>query len=262
MGVESVPVAEALSHADTLEISCYSPIGVLLPALESMESKDIQAIEAIQRMFTFKIVEVQHLKYFERLHELVLSPKTSWTLYNYIHLEDNTAYGAKCWWHNGAQNKNQKSPKTGNTAQVSIQQTETQHNPLKKMQWLYLGLVCTIRCENILETSKVLKLKNSYLSSTNFCSSFLMSQKCPTMSPHQSATASSTSSLTWGLKEFTKVVESQTRPWSSLSCFKTTPSIQVYWLSGVVCWWLCVCVSDVTWLPLLGVGRKSPPWCR
>ena len=41
MGVESVSVAEALSHADTLEISCHSPIitRVLLPALESMESK-------------------------------------------------------------------------------------------------------------------------------------------------------------------------------------------------------------------------------
>ena len=44
---------------------------------------------------------------------------------------------------------------------------------------------------------------------------------------HQEATASSTSSLIWGLKEFTKVVESPTRPWSSLSFFETTPSIQV-----------------------------------
>ena len=39
MGVESVSVAEALSHADTLEISCHSPTRVLLPALESMERK-------------------------------------------------------------------------------------------------------------------------------------------------------------------------------------------------------------------------------
>ena len=36
---ESVAVAEALSHADTLEISCHSPTRILLPALESMESK-------------------------------------------------------------------------------------------------------------------------------------------------------------------------------------------------------------------------------
>ena len=50
MGVESVSVAEALSHADTLKISCHSPTRVLLPALESMESKKtyVQAIEAIQ----------------------------------------------------------------------------------------------------------------------------------------------------------------------------------------------------------------------
>ena len=61
----------------------------------------------------------------------------------------------------------------------------------------------------------------------NFWSSFLISQKCPTMSPHQEATASSTSSHIWGLKEFTKVVESPIRPRSSHSRFDTTPSIQV-----------------------------------
>ena len=70
--VLSVSVAEALSHADTLEIFCHSPTKVLLSAQESMESKDIQAIEAIQRTFTYKITEVQHLNYRERLHELKL----------------------------------------------------------------------------------------------------------------------------------------------------------------------------------------------
>ena len=65
MGAESVSVARALSHADTLEISCHSPTRVLLPARESMESKryTVQAIEAIQRTFTYKIIEVQHLNY-------------------------------------------------------------------------------------------------------------------------------------------------------------------------------------------------------
>ena len=37
--VESVSVAEVLSRAGTLEISCHSPTRVLLPALESMEIK-------------------------------------------------------------------------------------------------------------------------------------------------------------------------------------------------------------------------------
>ena len=61
MGVESVSVAEALSHAETLEISWHSTTRVLLPALESIERKDLQAIKAIQRTFTYKITEVQHL---------------------------------------------------------------------------------------------------------------------------------------------------------------------------------------------------------
>ena len=109
----------------------------------------------------------------------------------------------------------------------SIQQTETQHNPFKRMQQLYLGLGCTTRFQNIWGTSTVLKLKNSNLSLASFSTPFLTSQKCQTMSPHQEAIASSTSSLIWGLKEFTTVVESPTRPWNSLSCFEATPSIQV-----------------------------------
>ena len=36
------------------------------------KAKDIQAIEAIQRTFTYKIIEVQDLNYWERLHELKL----------------------------------------------------------------------------------------------------------------------------------------------------------------------------------------------
>ena len=51
--------------------------------------------------------------------------------------------------------------------------------------------------------------------------------KMPNCVTHQEATASSTSSLIRGLKEFTKVVQSSTRPWSSLSCFEITRSIQV-----------------------------------
>ena len=39
MGVESVSVTEARSHAETLDISYHSPTRVLLPAVESMESK-------------------------------------------------------------------------------------------------------------------------------------------------------------------------------------------------------------------------------
>ena len=38
----------------------------------SRKSKDIQAIEAIQQTFAYKITEVQHLNYWERLHELKL----------------------------------------------------------------------------------------------------------------------------------------------------------------------------------------------
>ena len=73
MGVESVSVARVLSHADTLEISCHSTILECCCQLwNSWKAKDIQAIEAIQRKSIYKITEVQHLNYWERLHELKL----------------------------------------------------------------------------------------------------------------------------------------------------------------------------------------------
>ena len=53
-------------------------------------------------------------------------------------------------------------------------------------------------------------------------------------SPYQEAIASLTSSLISGLKEFTTVVESPTRPWSSRSCFEATPSIQVFTTRAVL----------------------------
>ena len=54
-------------------------ISLVIPLLEyycqlwnPWKAKDIQAIKAIQRTFTYKITEVQHLNYWERLHELKL----------------------------------------------------------------------------------------------------------------------------------------------------------------------------------------------
>ena len=54
-------------------------VSLVIPLLEyccqlynPWKAKDIQAIEAIQRTFTFKITEVQHLLYWARLYELKL----------------------------------------------------------------------------------------------------------------------------------------------------------------------------------------------
>ena len=73
MGVEGGPVSSALAHANALEVLSFPYYRVLLPALESMEGKkNIQAIQAHQRTFTFKITEEQHFNYWERLHKLKL----------------------------------------------------------------------------------------------------------------------------------------------------------------------------------------------
>ena len=123
--------------------------------------------------------------------------------------------------------KTRKHPRHGT---LCVIQHPTNRNPahsLLENAITAIGLRLYNSFQNICETSKVLIVKNSNLTSISFWSWFLISQKCPTMSPQQEATASWTSSLIWGLKEFTKVVESPTRPRSSLSCFETTPSILV-----------------------------------
>ena len=55
-----------------------------------------------------------------------------WMLYNYIYLEDNTAYCAKYGWYKGTQNKNQKTSKTWNTK--SVIQCPTNRNPAQLIQ--------------------------------------------------------------------------------------------------------------------------------
>ena len=94
MGAESVSVAKALSHADTLVI----PLLVYCCQLwNPWKAKDIQAIEAIQRTLTYKITEVQHLNRWERLHELILySLQRRLERYIIIYIfGNNKTYGAK-----------------------------------------------------------------------------------------------------------------------------------------------------------------------
>ena len=171
-----------------------------------MESKDIQAIEAIQWTFTYKITEVQHLNYWERPHKLKLySPEKLWTLYNCTqHMVPNIdgTMGHKI--------ETRKPPRHGTQCFIQYPKKQKPSTILlrKYNNCIWPSVVQLIA--KISESSKVLKLP-----------------KGPTMSTHQEATESSTSSLIWGLGEFTKVMESPTRPWSSLSCFETTPSIQV-----------------------------------
>ena len=100
-----------------------------------MESKrHIQAVDAMQRTFTYNITEVQHLNYWERLHELKLYPlqrRRERYIIIYIykikqHLVPNIdgTMGHKI--------KTRKHLRHGTQCLFSIQQTETQHIPFKK----------------------------------------------------------------------------------------------------------------------------------
>ena len=148
------------------------------------------------------------------------------TLYDYIYLEDNTADGTKYWWHNWAQNKNQKTSKTWNTVRYSVSNKEKPSTPLQENAITVFG-PRFYNSSNYMKGIESVKTEKFKFELDKFLDLISDDQKCPTMSPHQEAIASSTSSLIWGLKEFTKVVDSPTLPWSSLSCFETTSSIRV-----------------------------------
>ena len=111
------------------------------------KAKHIQAIEAIQRTCAYKITEVQHLNYQERLHELKIYslqrrresyiiiyiwkitqhmvPNIDGTMGHKIIFKEHRRHGTQCV--------------------ISIQHTEKQHSPLDKIQYLYFGFGCTTR---------------------------------------------------------------------------------------------------------------------
>ena len=98
--------------------------------------KDIQAIEAIQRTFTYKITEVQHLNYWERLHEHKLYSLQRrrerfiiiyiWKITQHIVPNIDGTMGHKI--------KTRNIQDMEHNELFSILQIETQHNPFKKIQ--------------------------------------------------------------------------------------------------------------------------------
>ena len=101
------------------------------------KAKDIQAIEAIQRTLKFKITEVQHLNYWERLHELKLCSLQRrreryiiiyiWKIAQHMvpNIDGTMGHTIK---------KRENIQDIEHSPLFSIQQTETQHNPFKRMQ--------------------------------------------------------------------------------------------------------------------------------
>ena len=84
------------------------------------KAKDIQPIEDMTSNGNAlnHCSKALNLIYWESLHKLKLfslQRLRELHIYKYIYLKVNTAYGAKYWWYNGTQNKNQKPSKTWNT---------------------------------------------------------------------------------------------------------------------------------------------------
>ena len=126
----------ALSHADTLEISCHSQTRVLLPAMESVEIKKHTSYQSYSTTFTYKITEVQHLNYWERLqdHKLYSLHRRReryiiiyiWKIRHHMVPNVDGTMGHKI--------KTRKLPRHMEHCVLFItRQTKIQHNPFKKM---------------------------------------------------------------------------------------------------------------------------------
>ena len=171
MGVECFSTGSTLPcwHSwNLLSFTCWYSCQLWNP----WKAKDVQAIEAIQRTFTYKITEVQHLNYWERLHKLKLySLQRCCQRYIIIYIYKITQdMVPNIDGTMGHKIKNRKHLRHGTQCVI---QYPTIRNPAQSLQenpeaQLYLGLCCTTRCENIWETSEVLKRKNLNLSATNF----------------------------------------------------------------------------------------------
>ena len=72
MDVDSVSVAESSLMLTLLKYLVIPLLEYYCQLWNPWKVKYIQPIEAIQRTFTYKITDVQHLNYWERLHELKL----------------------------------------------------------------------------------------------------------------------------------------------------------------------------------------------
>ena len=92
--------------------------------------------------------------------QIILSPETPWTLYNYINLEDNTAYCAEYWWYTGTQNKTRKHPWHGTQGVIQYPTNRNQAQSLKEnsitviVPWLYNSLPKYLRDIESVKTEK------------------------------------------------------------------------------------------------------------
>ena len=103
--------------------------------------KNIQALKAIQRTFTYKIIEVQRLNYWERLHELKLySLQRRRERYIIIYIWKITQHmvpnidGTMGHKIKTRTYKTWKHTRHGTQCVIQYPTNRTQHNPFKKMQ--------------------------------------------------------------------------------------------------------------------------------
>ena len=164
-------------------MSVVIPLLELLPALESMESKR----HTSYRSYSTTVYLQNHWSTALELlgktarTQIVLSPETSWTSYNYIYLEDNTAYIAKYWWYNGTQNKNQKTSKTSNTVRYSTNRSPAQS--LQENAITVFGPRLYNSLPKYLKDIKSVKTEKFKFELAKFLDLIPDGPKCPTMSP-------------------------------------------------------------------------------
>ena len=194
------------------------------------KAKDIQAIEDIQRTFTYKITEVQHLNYWERLHELKLYSLQRrreryiiiyiWKITQHIVPNIDGTMGYKI--------KTRKYPRHGTQCVI---QYPTNRNPAQSLQETAMTLFWPLLYNSLpkyLRDIKSIKTEKFKFELDKFLELIPDEPKMPnyvTASGINSILDQLTHLRTQGIYQSGGVPDSAI--WSSLGSFETTPSIQV-----------------------------------
>ena len=184
---------------------------LVIPPLEyCSQLSDVLAVKAIQRTFTYKITELQHLNYWERLHKLKLySLQRRRNRYMLIYLWKITQHMVPTI--DGCVLDEYSTIR--NSAQSLQENAITVFGP--RLYNSLPGYQRHRKCQNWKIQIRAWKLFGALSG---------WAQKCPTMSPRQEATTSLINSHIVGLNTSTTPMESPTQRWSRLNCSETTPS--------------------------------------
>ena len=143
-------------------------------------------------------------------------------IYNYIYLEDNTAYGAKYWWYIGHKMKTSKHPRHGTQCVIQYPTNRNPEQSLHENAIIVFGLRLYNSLPKYLRDIESVKTEKYKFEPDKFIELIPDEPKMPNY-----VTASGSNGILHQLTHLMAQGIYQCGGVPDFSCFETTPSIQV-----------------------------------